>query len=222
MQNERDWIIHLALFSLLFFLVFELPSELLTLLIAIVVGAMAIGAIVIRHYNAWSRPYQDIIRQEIKQLGGRWITIFKEVAEKDTNTCTYLVKFVSPSGKRFQTKCIIRKYDSKLYWSQSPIELLRGSGRDTIAVEVFDNLQQIHSDDNRSDSGQRSQKEILLDKLTSTFKHERRAAVAQIAEMSQVDELIIHRLQEMAVSEPDPQVRDAANRTLAILGRESL
>jgi hypothetical protein len=58
------------------------------------------------------------------------------------------------------------------------------------------------------------EKERLIDGLKSNFKYERIWTANEIKELESVDEQVMFILQELSVSDPDPEVREAAQGTI--------
>jgi hypothetical protein len=138
-----------------------------------------------------------IIKMEVRRLGGKNVLVSEKLFYINRYSRTYSVSFMDENGKAYHTTCQIRHF-GKLYWTQSPDVILGDFSTDIVPI---------------------SSKEKLINSLTSAFMYERKYAIANAAQMEQVDESIIHLLQEIAHSDPHKIIRTAATEALQSLNR---
>ena len=67
-----------------------------------------------------------------------------------------------------------------------------------------------------------SDKEKIIDGLTSTYRHERTWTIKQLRELDDIDGQILYLLKDIAAADPDPQVREAARELIAARKRRVL
>ena len=167
-----------------------------TLLLTI---ASILGMVLAIAYRAdQSAIHIQSIKKEIRWLGGKNIQVSEKLLYIDKYSRSYNVSFMDERGKTYQTTCKIRRFGSKLYWTQSPDVLLGVFLTDTTPI---------------------NSKERLINSLKSTFMYERKNAIANVAEIEQVDESIIHLLQKIAQSDPHKIISTAATEALQSLNR---
>ncbi len=62
---------------------------------------------------------------------------------------------------------------------------------------------------------EKSDKEKIIDGLTSTYRHERAWTIKQLWAFDVIDETILHLLKDMSTTDPEPRVREAAKELIA-------
>jgi len=119
---------------------------------------------------------------------------------------SYDVLYVNAQNELYQTRCFIENY-ATLFWTESTflyaasperIERLRRFGR-KVVDEPY---------------SAKSEKEKVIDGLTSTFKFERIWAVKALTHLQQVDEQMQQLLKTIAMYDEELEVREAAVETM--------
>jgi hypothetical protein len=119
---------------------------------------------------------------------------------------SYDVLYVNAQNELYQTRCFIENY-ATLFWTESTflyaasperIERLRRFGR-KVVDEPY---------------SAKSEKEKVIDGLTSTFKFERIWAVKALTHLQQVDEQMQQLLKTIAMYDEELDVREAAVETM--------
>lgn len=123
------------------------------------------------------------------------------------NSGGFEVTFVNNKNQLFRAKCFSVSF-SELAWSEPELMYtvnswqlaqLKQSGRPIPDQMPFEEL---------------SDKEAILDGLTSHFKHERIWAAEQLLELKIVDWEMRQLLDELATRDEEPEVRDAAAKIM--------
>jgi hypothetical protein len=164
-----------------------------------------------------SENNKQFIRNLIKQSGGSKIKISRQLFNGSRGAYTYRVVFIDTEGNSHQTQCMITK--GNLYWTRSPAALLAGFQEEAGNTNQLENRSLFPNYEDEPELDSRSDKEKLMDSLTSPFRHERKLAAENAANFGQIDEGVVHLLQEIAHSDSEEIVRTAASETLQTLNR---
>jgi hypothetical protein len=150
--------------------------------------------------------YQQALYTLVQNAGGKNIEITYIMFSGDRDTYTFKVYFEDDKGSRYWTTCKINR--GEIYWSHSPQALLSGVER----TDEYRLIQRPESQTFTRDT--RSQKEKLLDGLNSFYKYERIQTAKDIEALEMVADVVLQRLADLAATDPEPEVRQAAQNAL--------
>lgn len=120
---------------------------------------------------------------------------------------SYVVKYVNGKNELFQARCYVENY-ATLFWTEptflyvaTPERLnrLRRLGQQVSNEEAYE---------------AKAEKEKVIDGLTSVFKYERIWAVKELLQLDCIDEQMYQRLEMVALSDEEQEVREAATEIL--------
>ncbi|WP_420630759.1 hypothetical protein [Candidatus Leptofilum sp.] len=119
-----------------------------------------------------------------------------------SNDVSYKVLYVSNKNELFRARCSVGFY-RRLYWSESTF----------LYVASPERIEQLRRMDWQSDDipfKAKSEKEKVMDGLSSVFKHERIWAVKAVPQMNQVDDQVLQLVKTIASNDEDLEVREVA------------
>jgi len=153
-----------------------------------------------------ARKYQQAIYTLVQNAGGKNIEVSHIMFSGDRDTYTFKVYFEDDRGNRYWTTCKINQ--GEMYWSHSPQALLAG------IENTYPRTHTQNSEPQLPMHNTRSQKEKLLDGLNSSYRYERIQTVKDIEALETVAEVVLQRLADLAATDPEPEVRQAAQNAL--------
>ncbi|GAB4271409.1 MAG: hypothetical protein Kow0080_16810 [Candidatus Promineifilaceae bacterium] len=177
--------------------------DLIPLLIFVIV---IIAGITITQVKA--NKYQQTLHTLVQNAGGKNIKIIHIMFSGDRDTYTFKVYFEDDKSRRYWTTCKINQ--DEIYWSHSPQALLAG-------IENSDTYTYTPTSKSKSQiptHNTYSQKENLLDGLNSFYKYERIQTAKNIEALETAAEVVLQQLADLATTDPEPEVRQAAQNAL--------
>lgn len=119
---------------------------------------------------------------------------------------SYDVLFVNAKNELYQTRCFVENY-ATLFWTESTFLY-------AASPERIDRLRRLGQREVDEPYNAKSEKERIIDGLTSTFKFERIWAVEALTHLQQIDEQMQQLLKTIAVYDQESEVREAAIETM--------
>lgn len=127
---------------------------------------------------------------------------------------SYEVTYLTPGFELFIARCRVGR-SSELFWTDP--EYLCG-----VSPKQWElMLRQKNNPDSLWPSELPPEKEKLMDGLTSAYKHERMWTAKRIQELDSVDEQILFILKDMSTKDPDPEIREVAEKTVVTLENQT-
>ena len=120
---------------------------------------------------------------------------------------SYVVKYVNAKNELFQARCYVENH-AMLYWTEPTflyaatperVDRLRRLGKRVPDEEFYE---------------AKTEKEKVIDGITSVFKYERIWAVRELLQMEHIDEQMVQLLETIALRDEEQEVREAATEVL--------
>jgi hypothetical protein len=167
--------------------------------------------IALASYSNTKQREQEKIHTYLTEQGNEVIDIaLKSAANMYGRPNEFEITYMTPENERYKVRCICWTRSDLFWTTPEPLreitlgaqerQIHRGNGPALISAENYF-----------------LDKETIIDKLTSGIMQERIQMVEQLAKIEQVDELIHYILMDMSFDDPEPEVREAARKTLHYL-----
>ncbi|MFZ0545512.1 MAG: hypothetical protein WAM60_08740 [Candidatus Promineifilaceae bacterium] len=145
-----------------------------------------------------------LIQSDLKRRNRKPVEITKcSNYSKQTRPAKYKVSYVTAGNDMYKAYCVLWA-SGELYWSD-PIFTRKVS-----SVETYNLIRWNDGSENVPVKLIPSDKEEIIDGLTSNYRYERLQMAQQVGNLDTVDELVVYILQDMANDDPDLAVRQAA------------
>jgi hypothetical protein len=123
-----------------------------------------------------------------------------------SNGGSYDVLYVNAKNELYRTRCYIESY-STLFWTESTFLYV-------VSPERIERLRRRGGYVTDEPYVAKSEKEKVIDGLTSHFKYERIWAVKSVPQMNEIDDQVLQMVKTIASNDEELEVREAAKEIM--------